>query len=87
MVNGRGLFAIYQEYTLAFEIIILSLRIKNRFLKNDFMLKILVTYAVQGEFAEIKWPDAEVYYVRTGIGKVKAAFHWRKLSVRWNRIL
>ena len=25
MVNGRGLFAIYQEYTLAFEIIILSL--------------------------------------------------------------
>ena len=75
MVNGRGLFAIYQEYTLAFEIIILSLRIKNRFLKNDFMLKILVTYAVQGEFAEIKWPDEEVYYVRTGIGKVKAAFH------------
>ena len=39
------------------------------------MLKILVTYAVQGEFAEIKWPDVEVYYVRTGIGKVKAAFH------------
>ena len=24
MVNGRGLFAIYQEYTLAFEIIILD---------------------------------------------------------------
>lgn len=22
-----------------------------------------------------KWPDVEVYYVRTGIGKVKAAFH------------
>lgn len=39
------------------------------------MLKIIVTYAVQGEFAEIKWPDAEVYYVRTGIGKVKAAYH------------
>ena len=39
------------------------------------MLKILVTYAVQGEFTEIKWPDVEVYYVRTGIGKVKAAFH------------
>lgn len=31
MVNGRGLFAIYQEYTLAFEIIILSLRIKTGF--------------------------------------------------------
>ena len=26
------------------------------------MLKILVTYAVQGEFTEIKWPDVEVYY-------------------------
>lgn len=39
------------------------------------MLKILVTYAVQGEFTEIKWPDVEVYYVRTGIGKVKSAFH------------
>lgn len=38
------------------------------------MLKILVTYAVQGEFAEIKWADVEVYYVRTGIGKAKAAF-------------
>ena len=39
------------------------------------MLKILVTYAVQGEFVEIKWPDIEPYYVRTGIGKVKSAFH------------
>ena len=35
------------------------------------MLKILVTYAVQGEFTEIKLPDVEVYYVRTFIGKVK----------------
>ena len=39
------------------------------------MLKILVTYAVQGEFVEIKWPDIEPYYIRTGIGKVKSAFH------------
>ncbi|ERI85538.1 hypothetical protein HMPREF1981_01610 [Bacteroides pyogenes F0041] len=39
------------------------------------MWKILVTYAVQDEFVEIKWPDAEPYYVRTGIGKVKAAYH------------
>ncbi|GAE85318.1 5'-methylthioadenosine/S-adenosylhomocysteine nucleosidase family protein [Bacteroides reticulotermitis] len=39
------------------------------------MLKILVTYAVQGEFVDIKWPDAEFYYVRTGIGKVKSTFH------------
>lgn len=43
--------------------------------KKVIMLKILVTYAVQGEFTEIKWPDVEVYYVRTGIGKVKSAFH------------
>ena len=41
------------------------------------MLKILVTYAVQGEFVELKWPDIEPYYVRTGIGKVKSAFHMR----------
>ena len=46
------------------------------------MLKILVTYAVQGEFAEIKWPDVEVYYVRTGIGKVKQLFIWPKQFVR-----
>ena len=39
------------------------------------MLKILVTYAVQGEFVELKWPDIEPYYIRTGIGKVKSAFH------------
>lgn len=39
------------------------------------MWKILVTYAVQDEFVEIKWSDAEPYYVRTGIGKVKAAYH------------
>ena len=39
------------------------------------MKKVLVTYAVQGEFVEIKWPDIEPYYVRTGIGKVKSAFH------------
>ena len=25
------------------------------------MLKILVTYAVQGEFVEIKWPEVEPY--------------------------
>ncbi len=39
------------------------------------MLKVLVTYAVQGEFAEIQWPDVQAYYVRTGIGKAKSAFH------------
>ena len=39
------------------------------------MLKVLVTYAVQEEFVEIKWPDAECYYVRTGVGKVKSAYY------------
>ncbi len=39
------------------------------------MKKILVTYAVQGEFAEIKWEDAQIYYVRTGIGKIKSAYY------------
>ncbi len=39
------------------------------------MLKVLVTYAVQGEFTEIQWPDVQAYYVRTGIGKAKSVFH------------
>lgn len=47
----------------------------NVYLYRKLMLKILVTYAVQGEFVEIKWPDVEPYYIRTGIGKVKSAFH------------
>ncbi|WP_321331711.1 nucleosidase [uncultured Bacteroides sp.] len=38
------------------------------------MLKVLVTFAVKDEFVELQWTDAELYYVRTGIGKVKAAF-------------
>lgn len=44
-------------------------------------MKILVTYAVQGEFTEVKFPgmrgDEEVLvgYLRTGIGKVKSAFY------------
>lgn len=46
------------------------------------MLKLLVTYAVQGEFVDIKWPDTEVYYVRTGIGKVKAAYHLAE-AIQW----
>ena len=47
----------------------------NVYLYRKLMLKMLVTYAVQGEFVEIKWPDVEPYYIRTGIGKVKSAFH------------
>ena len=40
------------------------------------MLKILVTYAVQGEFTELKFPgligeeEVQVGYLRTGVGKV-----------------
>ncbi len=37
-------------------------------------MKILVTYAVQGELIDIKWADDEFYYMRTGIGKTKSAF-------------
>ena len=44
-------------------------------------MKILVTYAVQGEFTELKFPgligeeEVQVGYLRTGIGKVKSAFY------------
>lgn len=44
-------------------------------------MKILVTYAVQGEFTELKFPgmigedEVQIGYLRTGVGKVKSAFH------------
>lgn len=44
-------------------------------------MKILVTYAVQGEFTELKFPgligeeEVHIGYLRTGIGKVKSAFY------------
>lgn len=44
-------------------------------------MKILITYAVQGEFTEVKLPgmmgdeEVQVGYLRTGIGKVKSAFY------------
>lgn len=44
-------------------------------------MRILVTYAVQEEFTELKFPgligeeEVEVGYLRTGIGKVKSAFY------------
>lgn len=44
-------------------------------------MKILVTYAVQGEFAELKFPgmvggeELQIGYLRTGVGKVKSAFY------------
>lgn len=48
---------------------------------NGNEMKILVTYAVQGEFAELKFPgmrgddEVQVGYLRTGIGKVKSAYY------------
>lgn len=44
-------------------------------------MRILVTYAVQGEFTELKFPglvgeeELQVGYLRTGVGKVKSAFY------------
>lgn len=44
-------------------------------------MRILVTYAVQGEFTELKFPgmvgedEVQIGYLRTGIGKVKSAFY------------
>ena len=44
-------------------------------------MKILVTYAVQGEFTELRFPgkrgdeEVQVGYLRTGIGKVKSAYY------------
>ncbi len=44
-------------------------------------MRILVTYAVQGEFTELKFPgvkdgeEVQIGYLRTGLGKVKSAFY------------
>jgi len=44
-------------------------------------MRILVTYAVQGEFTELKFPgligeeEVHVGYLRTGVGKVKSAYY------------
>ena len=41
----------------------------------------LVTYAVQGEFTELKFPgligeeEVHIGYIRTGVGKVKSAYY------------
>ena len=56
-------------------------------------MKILVTYAVQGEFTELKFPgligeeEVQVGYLRTGIGKVKSAFYLTDVYKRQVRIL
>ena len=43
-------------------------------------MRILVTYAVQGEFTELKFgligeEEVQIGYLRTGVGKVKSAFY------------
>lgn len=44
-------------------------------------MRILVTYAVQEEFTELKFPgmmgedEVQIGYLRTGVGKVKSAFY------------
>lgn len=44
-------------------------------------MKILVTYAVQGEFTELKFPgligeeEVHIGYIRTGVGKVKSVYY------------
>lgn len=44
-------------------------------------MRILVTYAVQGEFTELKFhgligeDEVQIGYLRTGVGKVKSAFY------------
>jgi len=37
------------------------------------MLKVLITHAVIDEMIAVNFPDCDIKYVRTGIGKVKAA--------------
>ena len=55
-------------------------------------MRILVTYAVQGEFTELKFPgligeeEVQVGYLRTGIGKVKSAFYLAERLVVHSRI-
>ena len=44
-------------------------------------MRILVTYAFQGEFTELRFPglkdgeEVQIGYLRTGLGKVKSAFY------------
>lgn len=44
-------------------------------------MRILVTFAVQGEFTELKFPglvgedEVQIGYLRTGVGKAKSAFY------------
>lgn len=51
-------------------------------------MKILVTYAVQGEFTELRFPgligeeEVQVGYLRTGVGKVKSAFYLSEAIAR-----
>ncbi len=53
-------------------------------------MRILVTYAVQGEFTELRFPglkgDEELHigYLRTGVGKTKSAFYLSEAIAQGN---
>lgn len=38
-------------------------------------IKILVTYALTEEMVNFEWENAEFYYLKTGIGKMKSAYY------------
>ena len=38
-------------------------------------IKILVTYALPEEMVNFEWDNAEFYYLKTGIGKMKSAYY------------
>ena len=44
-------------------------------MKLLLIMKILLVYAIPEEKIEVNIPNAEVIYVETGIGKVRAAMH------------
>ncbi len=52
-------------------------------MKLLLIMKILLVYAIPEEKIEVNIPNAEVIYVETGIGKVRAAMHTS--SVSWAR--
>lgn len=47
------------------------------------MLKVLITHAVKDELITVNIPDCQIRYVRTGIGKVKAAIRLMDALVQY----
>ena len=48
------------------------------------MLKVLITHAVTDEMIAVNFPDCDIKYVRTGIGKVKATIRLMDALVQDN---